>query len=457
MLGLPCHRRDEGDGRGAAADHDDALAGVVVALRPVLGMDDVAAEALAPLEVRGEALVVAVVARARVEEAAGDADGLARVGALDVDQPGAGLAGELGADRAVPVADHRVDSVFRRGLLDVRADRGPVGDRLGLLPGPEPVAEGEHVRVRADPGIAEEVPGAAHRLARLEDGDRLLRAALADLTGGADAGEPGAHDQDVDVLCVWGASVVAHGWVSLGLGNGRRVSQGGRGTGDARDPRRRGKRREGVPADRRSGGRGREARRAPRGLRLDLPSNAWASDAASFSGWDDLWRRMWENSVDVPGPHIDRFIKACAELDVYCAIGVNERESMRSGSLFNTMLLIGPEGFLQTPQADADDAGASLPWRGHRRGPRNRRDRSRSRRRPDLLGEPDAARSVRGLPRRSSDLGGANRRRFRRLARDDAPHGDRVGCLRRLRSPVHPRSAFPDDFPVPLPEDKEAL
>ena len=31
------------------------------------------------------------------------------------------------------------------------------------------------------------------------------------------------------------------------------------------------------------------------------PSNAWARRAASFGGSDELWERLWESSVDVPG------------------------------------------------------------------------------------------------------------------------------------------------------------
>jgi nitrilase len=76
------------------------------------------------------------------------------------------------------------------------------------------------------------------------------------------------------------------------------------------------------------------------------PSGAWAHEAARFDGFDEMWTRLWDNSVDVPGPHIDSFIKACAEHDVYCVLGVNERESARPGSLYNTMVLLGPEGLL---------------------------------------------------------------------------------------------------------------
>jgi nitrilase len=76
------------------------------------------------------------------------------------------------------------------------------------------------------------------------------------------------------------------------------------------------------------------------------PSHFWAHDAASFNGWDELWRRLWDNAVDVPGPLVDRLAAVCAERDLHCAIGVNERESERPGTLYNALLLIGPEGLL---------------------------------------------------------------------------------------------------------------
>ncbi len=76
------------------------------------------------------------------------------------------------------------------------------------------------------------------------------------------------------------------------------------------------------------------------------PSNAWAKAASAFSGLDELWERLWEESVDVPGPALAPLVEACRERDVYCAIGVNERESDRPGSLYNTLVLLGPEGVL---------------------------------------------------------------------------------------------------------------
>ena len=70
VCGVLRHRRHERHGRGSAADHHHALAGVVESLGPVLRVHDLAAEALAALEVRRVALVVAVVAGAHEEEPA---------------------------------------------------------------------------------------------------------------------------------------------------------------------------------------------------------------------------------------------------------------------------------------------------------------------------------------------------------------------------------------------------
>jgi nitrilase len=76
------------------------------------------------------------------------------------------------------------------------------------------------------------------------------------------------------------------------------------------------------------------------------PSNAWARQAAAFGGSDELWQRLWDESVDVPGPLVDRLVGACRARDLHCAIGINEREADRPGSLYNTLLLIGPGGLL---------------------------------------------------------------------------------------------------------------
>src|SRR5919197_2293349 len=77
-----------------------------------------------------------------------------------------------------------------------------------------------------------------------------------------------------------------------------------------------------------------------------FPSNAWAKSAPSFGVWDELWELMWQESVDVEGPLVALLVDACREHDVQCVIGVNEREDERPGSLYNTMLVLGPGGVL---------------------------------------------------------------------------------------------------------------
>jgi nitrilase len=76
------------------------------------------------------------------------------------------------------------------------------------------------------------------------------------------------------------------------------------------------------------------------------PSNAWAKAASAFGGFDELWEQMWAAAIDVPGPELEQLVEACRQQAVVCAIGVNERESERPGTLYNTLLLIGPHGLL---------------------------------------------------------------------------------------------------------------
>jgi nitrilase len=76
------------------------------------------------------------------------------------------------------------------------------------------------------------------------------------------------------------------------------------------------------------------------------PSNAWARGASSFGGWDDLWERLWANAADVPGPLLDPLLAVCRERELFCVLGVNERESERPGTLYNTIVYLGPSGLL---------------------------------------------------------------------------------------------------------------
>lgn len=76
------------------------------------------------------------------------------------------------------------------------------------------------------------------------------------------------------------------------------------------------------------------------------PSGAWAHQAVQFGGFDAMWERLWSSSIEVPGPAIDKVVAACAERGIHCVLGINEREIERPGSLYNSLVLMGPTGVL---------------------------------------------------------------------------------------------------------------
>ena len=76
------------------------------------------------------------------------------------------------------------------------------------------------------------------------------------------------------------------------------------------------------------------------------PSNRWARNASGFGGWDAMWERFWQNSVDVAGNDLAPLIAACRDRDLHCVIGINEREAQRPGTVYNTMVTLGPRGVL---------------------------------------------------------------------------------------------------------------
>ena len=186
------------------------------------------------------------------------------------------------------------------------------------------------------------------------------------------------------------------------------------------------------------------------------PSNRWARAAASFGGFDELWELMWGSSVDVPGPEIDRLVEACSAHDVHCAIGVNERESERPGTLYNTLVMLGPGGILSKHRklmpthqerlfhgiGSGDDLtvaetpvgriGGLICWE-------NRMPLARYsvyRQGPQIWVAPTADDSDGWLA----------------LVRTIAIES---GAFVVSAPQYIPRSAFPDDFPVPLPDDVE--
>jgi nitrilase len=188
-------------------------------------------------------------------------------------------------------------------------------------------------------------------------------------------------------------------------------------------------------------------------------SNAWARGATAFGGWDELWERLWENSVDVQGPHVQALVEACARHDIHCVIGVNEREDERPGSLYNAMLTLGPEGLVHR----------------HRKLMPTMQERMFH-----GVGAGDDLEAVElpGIGRVGGLICWENRMPLARYAVYE--HGPQIwvaptaddseGWLVSMRHiaieagafvvsvPQYiPAAAFPDDFPVPLPEGKDSF
>ena len=183
------------------------------------------------------------------------------------------------------------------------------------------------------------------------------------------------------------------------------------------------------------------------------PSNSWARQAAAFGGADELWERMWSSSVDVPGPLVDELVAACRSHGIHAVIGVNERESERPGTLYNTMLWLGPDGLLHKHRKTMPTMQERL-FHGIGRG-------------DDLRAVDTPAGRIGGL------ICWENRMPLARYALYSqgpqiwvAPTADDSdGWLAHMRAiaieagafvvavPQYiPRSAFPEDFPFPLPE-----
>lgn len=67
----------------------------------------------------------------------------------------------------------------------------------------------------------------------------------------------------------------------------------------------------------------------------------WIADPIAGSPW---FERLIRASVLVPGPEIDEVCAAAREAGVHVVIGVNERSPVSLGTLYNTMIFIGPDG-----------------------------------------------------------------------------------------------------------------
>lgn len=57
-----------------------------------------------------------------------------------------------------------------------------------------------------------------------------------------------------------------------------------------------------------------------------------------------FYREFFKNSVEVPSPATERLARAARRAGAYVAIGISERVAGQMGSLYNSILFLGPEG-----------------------------------------------------------------------------------------------------------------
>lgn len=67
----------------------------------------------------------------------------------------------------------------------------------------------------------------------------------------------------------------------------------------------------------------------------------WITDPVSGSPW---FERLVRASIHVPGPETDAICEAAKRAGAYVVIGVNERGSASVGTVYNTIVFIGPDG-----------------------------------------------------------------------------------------------------------------
>ena len=161
-----------------------------------------------------------------------------------------------------------------------------------------------------------------------------------------------------------------------------------------------------------------------------------------------------------PGPLLDRLIDVCRDRELFCVIGVNEREAERPGTIYNTVVYLGPSGLLgPASQADADATRTAVSWDRSRRRPVGRHRRPEAR--------------VGGLICWENRMPLARYRLYREGPQIwVAPTADNSdGWLASMRHiaiesgafvvsvpQFIPAAAFPDDFfPVPLPPGKDVF
>ncbi len=69
----------------------------------------------------------------------------------------------------------------------------------------------------------------------------------------------------------------------------------------------------------------------------------WITDPITGSAW---FEKLAKESVLVPGPEVDVVRKAARDAECHVVLGVNERSPVSLGTIYNTLVFIGPDGSL---------------------------------------------------------------------------------------------------------------
>ena len=72
--------------------------------------------------------------------------------------------------------------------------------------------------------------------------------------------------------------------------------------------------------------------------------------------------RLQQSSVQVPGPQTEKLCEQAARLGIYIVIGVNESVPYSLGTVFNTNLIIGPEGLIARHRKLVPTFAEKLTW-----------------------------------------------------------------------------------------------
>jgi nitrilase len=94
---------------------------------------------------------------------------------------------------------------------------------------------------------------------------------------------------------------------------------------------------------RRAGARGAELVAFPEGF---IPAHPlWFHfHAATSKIVNDLSVELFENAVEIPGPQVTLLQQAARDAGTYVVIGMSEKRAQTFGTLYNTLLFLGPEG-----------------------------------------------------------------------------------------------------------------